>query len=1235
MTATPTPTPLAPWQFDMYVDAEVDGEATPEQLAVLEADPVAWRASLLALLRDAEEHLAERAAAARRGARAGYRRPRVGAPSARRGVGAPHRATQSGAEHAVGSKRPRSTGTTGRDGDDRDAEPGVVEVQVSWEPGRVVAWAAGRNTQPAALDELADDARGGGRAAHGLDAARPGSASGRRRADALAIPVGEVLGWLVAAGAGQIDDIGASVRWLGRVAIWAVELTARGAMVPFLRQRTRRGGSARDSNGSYSVRWTPALVDPARLARLIDDHARLVLAFDQDIDARALTRSALTGMVDAICRDSARQLETPAPPPRVRTATDVAEAFLGRLDGSAFDAPIRIAGEIATRVERWGRSVTGERGRLIVRLDPPDDSNAWHLAVFATGTKGELLPIEQAIVNAGAGRPHLEDEITRLERMLPALSRPGGTRRGEVILSQDEAWDLMTNTGPQLEAAGFDVRVPALVAPQPTPSLRVFVDATSESVVGANQLANVRWSAVFDDVELTAADIARLAHEARPLIRFGRALGRDRPRRPAGGRRGARRTRQHDAALGRGDAAPRARSSKARRSRAASRSSVAVGRPTCSRPRPTCRPRPRSPPPASSASCAATRPRRSRGSASSTRPGSADVSRSTWASARRRRCSPTSSPGAGSGPALVIAPPAVVGNWTAEAARFTPDLRVVVHHGANRAAADEIAAEVADADVVVTTYGTAVRDVDAISAMSWAKVILDEAQAIKNPANDTSQQLRRIPARTRIALTGTPIENGLGDLWAILDFANPGLVGPRPQFIARLSSDGRATRVEAEDAMRALNGILVFRRTKAEPAIAAELPDQIDELDHCAMTPEQIGLYQALLDTLVTGTALPEGDKARKGQILAAITALKQICNHPAAYKDDDLPLAGRSGKLARLEEIVDAVFAAGESVLVFTHFAEWGIKLAEHLTNRTGTPVACYHGGLTRTARDQIIADFQGGEGPRALVLSLKAGGTGLNLTAASHVVLYDRWWNPAVEDQARDRAWRIGQTRTVICHRLICPGHRRRARRGSRGRQAPDRRSRAAEVELARRPRPRPAPPRARHPARRAAHRRSARVRRRESLDVSPPRRRTATRSGSASEGRRRAATSGRATTRGDEPVSHVRQPDDPSAMIRSLGPPPLPGSGDDRRALLRARVRQGVAARGRARRGLRTDGSVRTRGLSSAELDGGDEEVQRFVGRDRRLTGRARTRGRTGSPEVARRRSASRGFPAAIPG
>jgi SNF2 family DNA or RNA helicase len=606
--------------------------------------------------------------------------------------------------------------------------------------------------------------------------------------------------------------------------------------------------------------------------------------------------------------------------------------------------------------------------------------------------------------------------------MVPALLRPGSLRRGQVALSTAEAWDLMTTTGDRLRAAGFEVRVPEMSRRRAAPSLRVHVDAAN-SVVGASQLADVRWSAVFGDVELTAAEIRQLAKQARPLVHSG----------------------------GRWVAIEKADLQAAAEALAERATTKQLS--------------------------GAEMLRLALGLEDSPLAGGVSIEGGGWAAelleaAERTKAEPARVPkgfvgelrsyqaealawlgfleagglggclaldmglgktptmlahllaGVKDGPSLVIAPPAVVGNWAAEAARFTPKLRVVVHHGANRAAPEEIASEVAEADVVVTTYGTAVRDIDAIAGVQWARVVLDEAQAIKNPANDTAQQLRRLDARTRVALTGTPIENGLGDLWAILDFTNPGLVGPRPQFIARLSEDGSEKRVEAEDAMRALNGILVFRRTKAEPEIAAELPDRIDELDHCAMTPEQIGLYQAVLDALVTEAGDDEGSEPRKGQILAAITALKQICNHPTAYERDDEPLAGRSGKLARLEEIVDNVFAAGERMLIFTHFAEWGERLAQHLTERTGIEVACYHGGLTRTARDTLVRDFQTGEGAGALVLSLKAGGTGLNLTAASHVVLYDRWWNPAVEDQARDRAWRIGQERTVICHRLICPG-------------------------------------------------------------------------------------------------------------------------------------------------------------------------------------------------------------------
>jgi SNF2 family DNA or RNA helicase len=400
----------------------------------------------------------------------------------------------------------------------------------------------------------------------------------------------------------------------------------------------------------------------------------------------------------------------------------------------------------------------------------------------------------------------------------------------------------------------------------------------------------------------------------------------------------------------------------------------------------------------------------------------------------------------GHGPALVICPPAVLGNWAEEAARFTRGLKVTMHHGPRRAEGDSIAKLASTSDVVLTTYATAVRDIDALSKITWRRVVVDEAQVIKNYQSDTARELRRLQAHSRMALTGTPVENGLGDLWAILDFTNPGLVGPRNAFIENLSrntspatngspSNGSPTngstgqtpaRASEESALRALNGLLIFRRTKTEPEIAAELPDKVDKIEHCPMTTEQIGLYQAVIDRLLTG-GLESDSNARKGQVLAAITALKQICDHPAAYlrEDDDRDtLAGRSGKLARLEELVGDVFAAGERILIFTHFARWGERMATYLSERTGMKIGCYHGGLARTVRDALIEEFQTGTGPGALVLSIKAGGSGLNLTAANHVVLYDRWWNPAVEDQARDRAWRIGQDKTVMSHRFVCPG-------------------------------------------------------------------------------------------------------------------------------------------------------------------------------------------------------------------
>ena len=396
-----------------------------------------------------------------------------------------------------------------------------------------------------------------------------------------------------------------------------------------------------------------------------------------------------------------------------------------------------------------------------------------------------------------------------------------------------------------------------------------------------------------------------------------------------------------------------------------------------------------------------------------------------------------------------------MGNWAAEAARFTPGLRVVVHHGASRASAEELEAEVAGADVVITTYGTAVRDIDALEQHDWDRLVLDEAQAIKNHTNETSQVLRRIGARTRLALTGTPIENGLGDLWSILDFTNPGLVGGRTTFISQLSGEG-------EQALRALNGILVFRRTKTEPSVAAELPDRIDELDHCTMTAEQIGLYQAVLDGLVVQAEGAERD-VKQGAILAAITALKQICNHPWNYQEDDKPLEGRSGKLNRLEEVVEQVFEADERILIFTQFATWGVRLAEHLTEVTGKP----HPLLPRRAgpwrprrHDQGVPGGRGGRGHRALA-------QGRGHRAQPHRRQPRRALRPVVEPGRRGPGPRPCLADRPDAHRAVAParvpGHRRRAGGGGGRRQAPHRRPRAPQEQLARRPRPRPAARRA----------------------------------------------------------------------------------------------------------------------------------------------------------------------------
>jgi superfamily II DNA or RNA helicase len=377
------------------------------------------------------------------------------------------------------------------------------------------------------------------------------------------------------------------------------------------------------------------------------------------------------------------------------------------------------------------------------------------------------------------------------------------------------------------------------------------------------------------------------------------------------------------------------------------------------------------------------------------------------------------------GPTLLICPMSLVGNWQREAERFTPDLAVHVHHGSDRLAGAELHAALTGADLVITTYALAARDREALAAVPWRRVVCDEAQNIKNPGTRQARAVRALPARSRLALTGTPVENHLGELWSIMEFTSPGLLGPaekfRESFTVPVQRHGDE---EAAARLKRLTGPFILRRVKTDRSIISDLPDKIEMKIWCTLTPEQASLYQATVTDMLARIDAAEGDIERRGLVLATMAKLKQVCNHPAHLLGDGSRLPGRSGKLARLEEICDEIVAAGDKALCFTQYAEFGRVLQPYLAARLGVPVLYLHGGTAKKARDTLVAEFQETPGPAVFLLSLKAGGTGLNLTAASHVIHFDRWWNPAVEDQATDRAFRIGQRKDVQVRKFVCVG-------------------------------------------------------------------------------------------------------------------------------------------------------------------------------------------------------------------
>jgi non-specific serine/threonine protein kinase len=379
----------------------------------------------------------------------------------------------------------------------------------------------------------------------------------------------------------------------------------------------------------------------------------------------------------------------------------------------------------------------------------------------------------------------------------------------------------------------------------------------------------------------------------------------------------------------------------------------------------------------------------------------------------------------GEAPHLLVAPASLLANWQAEIERFAPLLTTLIAHPSampSRELADLGGADLDGTDLVITTYGTLAR-VEALRAREWSLVVLDEAQAIKNPGARQTQSVKALKAQARIALTGTPVENRLGDLWSIYDFLDPGLLGSAREFSAFVKRLAER-RDESYAPLRRLIQPYLLRRLKTDRAIVADLPDKTEVKAFCLLSGRQAALYQQTVDELERAIAGKSQGIERRGLVLAYLMRLKQICNHPAHWLGEGAWDEAGSGKLARLREIVEPVAGRQEKLLVFTQFREATEPLAAFLAELFGRPGLVLHGSTPVRARGGLVKRFQDDPAVPFFVLSVKAGGSGLNLTAASHVAHFDRWWNPAVEDQATDRAYRIGQHRNVLVHKLVCRG-------------------------------------------------------------------------------------------------------------------------------------------------------------------------------------------------------------------
>jgi len=823
----------------------------------------------------------------------------------------------------------------------------------------------------------------------------------------------------------------------------ALELVAAGRLVPVAR-------SAGDDR--LVAHWRVASADP-RLAQLADRFPPAATALRRAEDdatiwpASDLLRAFCDAVADACARAGSPDLAAPPHPD-----SSVSRRWVAALTTSEPVFPVRGAGarasQIAEQLGRWTAPVTGHDGHATARLclqlrTPPDDGGrVWPLDYLlqASDDPSLIVPADQVWNQAGPtlrllGR-RLGDPQETLVRGLAAAARVyppvaaslSESRPTALELTPGEAADLLGGAAGDLAAAGLGVRLPAELTAagerRLRPRLRVGGGADpgaglSATGLNADTLGAFSWEIALGDEMLTADEFEQIVALKQPLVRWrGRWVQVDPGEALA----------LADLAGSRGQL-PLAEALAAALTGVWDTDEVDAVEVT----------------PAGALADLLARLHDGAGPGDALLDGVAATLRDyqrrgvAWLQAMAQLGLGTVLADdmglgktlqtiallvtrGGDRPHLVVCPTSVVGNWERELARFVPQVEVVRHHGGGRA---DHATRFPPGAVVVTSYGLVRRDVDLLATVDWDVVVLDEAQQVKNPAAKAARAVRRLPARQRVALTGTPVENRLSELWAIMDFCNPGLLGPFPRFKERYAVPvERWGDTEAAARLRRLVAPFLLRRTKRDPAVAADLPRKQEVTVACRLTREQATLYQAAVDNALNDD-LGEGID-RRGRILALLTALKQICNHPAQYLGERGPLAGRSGKLDRTVELLGEIVAAGDRALVFTQYRRMGNLLARHLTDHLDVPdVPFLHGGVPAKGRDAMVDAFQQhDDAAPVLLISLKAGGTGLNLTRASHVIHFDRWWNPAVEDQATDRAYRIGQTRMVTAHKLVTAG-------------------------------------------------------------------------------------------------------------------------------------------------------------------------------------------------------------------